>query len=242
MGLSGTLAAGFMFNEGLNVPLALFLAILSGVIFGCFNGFIVAKANIPPFIVTLAALSIARGISLLYTGGKPIYNLPRSFIAIGRGTVGGIPISFIITLAVFFAAQFILSRTKFGRYVYAIGGNEDAARLSGVTVDKIKILVYTISGFTAAIGGIILSARLASGQPTLGLGMELDAIAAVVLGGTSLFGGKGHVWGTLFGALFLTVLGNGLNLMGVSSFWQQVMKGAILLIAVMAYERGKRTR
>ena len=242
IGLCGTLAAGFIGFSHLSTPVAIILALLVGLAIGLTNGAIIAKVNIPPFITTLAMLSIARGISLLYTGGGPIYNLPADFIAIGRENLLGIPVSVLVMFAIIALGWFVLSKTTFGRSVYAVGGNEEATRLSGLSTSKIKIVIYGISGLTAAVSGVLLSARLASGQPTLGQGNELDAIAAVVLGGTSLFGGRGQLWGTIVGGLILSVLGNGLNLIGVSSFWQLVVKGVVLLAAVMAYERGKVVR
>ena len=240
--LSGVLSAGFIFFNQMPTGVAVVMAVLVGTLVGLINGVIIAKGNIPPFITTLAMLSIARGLSLLYTGGYPIYDLPKSYTQLGRGCVLGIPIPIFLMIIIVAVAWFVLERTKFGRYVYAIGGNEESARLSGIAVSKVKVLIYMICGFTAGVSGVILSARLASGQPTLGQGMELDAIAAVVLGGTSLFGGRGHLWGTVAGGFFLAVLGNGLNLLGVSSFWQQVLKGVVLLIAVLAYEKGKTSK
>ncbi len=239
IGLCGTLAAGFIGFSHMATATSVILAVLVGVAIGFINGVIVAKVNIPPFITTLATLSIARGVSLLYTGGGPIYNLPSDFVAIGRADVLGIPVSVLVMFVIIVAGWFVLSKTTFGRCVYAVGGNEEATRLSGLSTSKIKIAIYSICGFTAAVSGVLLSARLASGQPTLGQGNEMDAITAVVLGGTSLFGGRGQLWGTIVGGLILSVLGNGLNLIGVSSFWQQVVKGVVLLVAVMAYEKGK---
>jgi ribose transport system permease protein len=242
IGLCGTLAAGFIGFSHFSTPVAVILALLIGLGVGLTNGVIIAKVNIPPFITTLAMLSIARGVSLLYTGGGPIYNLPPDFIYLGREDILGIPISVVVMFVVIALGWFTLSKTTFGRSVYAVGGNEEATRLSGLSTSRIKILIYGISGLTAGVSGVLLSARLASGQPTLGQGNELDAIAAVVLGGTSLFGGRGQLWGTIVGGLILSVLGNGLNLIGVSSFWQLVVKGVVLLAAVMAYERGKVVR
>lgn len=239
VGLTGTLAAGLLYKNEMSLIMALPLALMAGSLVGLFNGIAVSKAKIPPFIVTLATLSIARGLSLLYTGGYPIYNLPQNFIYLGRGYILGVPVPILITLVIVAFAVILLGRSKFGRHVYAIGGNEEAARLSGIPVDRVKIMVYVLSGLAASITGILLSARLASGQPTLGQGLELDAIAATVLGGTSLFGGKGRLIGTVIGALFLGVLSNGLNLLGVSSFWQLILKGLVLLIAVVIYERGR---
>lgn len=239
VGFCGTLSAGFIYFSQMSTGVSILLAALLGVVLGFANGFIIARGNIPPFITTLAMLSIARGMTLLYTGGYPIYDLPEAYVFIGRGKLMGLPVSVLVMIIIVAVAWFVLSRMRFGRYVYAVGGNEESARLSGLSVARIKIIVYMISGFTAGVGGILLSARLASGQPTLGQGMELDAIAAVVLGGTSLFGGRGQLWGTIAGGFFLSILGNGLNLVGVSAFWQMILKGLVLLIAVLAYEKGR---
>lgn len=232
--LVGTLTAS-MIVSGMSVWGAIILCLVLGMGCGALNGLMIAKANVPPFMATLAMMAIARGTILVYTGGYPVYGLPESFIIIGSGYVVGIPIPVIIMLIICIIACIIMDRTTFGRSVYAVGGNEKAARLSGISVSSVKIKVYIISGFTAAIGGIILTARLASGQPALGAGLELDAIAAVILGGASLSGGRGKVWGSIFGAVIMVVIGNGLNLLGISGFWQQIVKGTIIAVAVMSY-------
>ncbi|MEA5004061.1 MAG: ABC transporter permease [Christensenella sp.] len=238
--LAGTLAAGFMTTNGLPVPAGLLLGLLVGAAIGLINGIIIAKVKIPAFIVTLALMSTARGLALVYTGGRPITNIPEAALQLGRGYVGAIPVPVIIMIVVVAVAWIVLGSTKFGRHVYATGGNEECARLSGIKVDWTKIAVYTISGFTAGLTGILLTMRLASGQPTLGQGMELDAIAAVVLGGTALTGGKGYIFGTIIGCLFMQLLSNGFNILGISSFWQQVFTGIILLVAVSLYEKGNK--
>ncbi|MEA4854131.1 MAG: ABC transporter permease [Christensenella sp.] len=238
--LSGTLAAGFMTTNGIPVVLALLLALGVGAGIGFINGLIIAKIKIPAFIVTLALMSTARGLALVYTGGYPITNIPEEALQLGRGYLGAVPIPVIIMIIVVAIAWIVLSSTKFGRHVFATGGNEECARLSGIKVDVTKIAVYTIGGLTAGLTGILLTMRLASGQPTLGQGMELDAIAAVVLGGTSLTGGKGYVFGTIIGCMFMTLLANGFNILGISSFWQQVFTGIILLVAVSLYEKGSK--
>lgn len=235
--LSGTMLAGLIVNNELNTFSAFVAAMVIGIIAGLVNGVIVAKFKIPAFITTLAMMSTARGISLIYSGGYPLSGLPESVMFIGRGYALGIPVPVWFAIAIVMLALITLNLTKFGRYVYAIGGNEEAARLSGVKVDAIKIAVYSISGAMAALTGILYTARLASSQPTLGQGLELDAIAAVVLGGTSLSGGKGSIVGTIIGAVFMAVLGNGLNLLQVSSFWQMAVKGIILILAVLLYEK-----
>lgn len=238
--LSGTLAAGLMTTNGMPVAAAILIALAIGALIGFINGIIIAKVKIPAFIVTLALMSTARGLALVYTGGRPISNIPDAALQLGRGYVGPIPTPVIFMIIVVVVAWVVLSSTKFGRHVFATGGNEECARLSGIKVDITKIAVYTISGLTAGLTGILLTMRLASGQPTLGQGMELDAIAAVVLGGTTLTGGKGYILGTIIGCLFMQLLSNGFNILGISSFWQQVFTGIILLVAVSLYEKGKR--
>ncbi|MBO8161831.1 MAG: ribose ABC transporter permease [Thermosipho sp. (in: Bacteria)] len=216
-----------------SVFLGILAALLVGALLGAINGFIIAKGKIQPFIVTLATMAIARSLTLVYSQGMPITGFPQSFRVIGRGDVAGIPVPIIIMFVVFGIVFYISMYTKLGLYTYAIGGNETAAKLSGVKVDRYKIIIYMISGLLAATSAIILTSRLNSAQPTFGTGYELDAIAAVVLGGASLAGGKGTVVGTLFGALIMGILNNGLNLLNVSPFYQQGVKGIVILIAVL---------
>lgn len=234
LALSSALTAGFMVG-GMNSILAMFIGILLGALMGAANGVAVAKGKIAPFIVTLATMTIFRGLTLVYTEGKPITGISDSFAfqLVGRGYFFGIPFPVVITVIAFIILYILLRKTTFGRSVYATGGNEEAARLSGLKIDRIKIAVYSISGAMAALAGVILTSRLNSAQPTAGTSYELDAIAAVVLGGTSLAGGRGHITGTLIGALIIGVLNNGLNLLGVSSFYQQVVKGGVILLAVL---------
>lgn len=240
MALTGTMMAGFMINFSLPPILAILIGIVLGVFIGYITGSLVAYAKIPAIIVTLAMMEIARGAGLLYTGGYPLSGLPNSFSVIGRGYLFGfIPIPVLIMAIVFLVAYIILNHLPFGRYIYAIGGNEEAVRLSGIKVKKYKIMVYVISGITASISGMILVSRLMSGQPNAGEGYELSAIAAVVLGGTSIAGGRGHIGGTLLGALLMGVLSNGLNLMGVSSYVQMVLTGIIIIGAI--YFSSKKT-
>ena len=238
MALSGTLMAGMMV-AGLPPSLAIVLGLLVGAAFGAFNGVFVAFAGMPPIIVTLATMGIARGLGLIYTGGYPISGLPEGFAFFGRGSVAGIETPILIMIAVYAVGYVLLSHTSTGRYLFAIGGNEEATRLSGIRVSRYKLLVYTLSGTTAAIAGLILTSRLMSGQPNAGVGFELDAIAAVVLGGAAITGGRGMILGTLVGAMLLGVLNNGLNLMGVSPYLQTVIKGLIILLAI--YISRKRT-
>ncbi|WP_202406420.1 ABC transporter permease [Pontibacillus yanchengensis] len=233
MAFTGTIMAGLMINNGLPPYIGILLGILLGAAVGYINGMFVAYAKIPAIIVTLAMMEIARGLALLYTGGYPLSGMPSSFTFIGRGYLFGvIPMPVIIMALVFFLAYIILNHLPLGRYIYALGGNEEAVRLSGIKVKRIKALVFMVSGVTASISGLIITSRLASGQPNAGVGFELDAIAAVVLGGTAISGGRGHIFGTFLGALLLGVLSNGLNLVGVSPYVQRVLKGAIIIGAI----------
>lgn len=231
MALSMTVAAGAMLS-GVPVPLAAAAALLVGAMFGVFNGMLIAVARLPAIIVTLATMEIPRGLALLSTGGYPQTGLPQTFSSLGRGSIAGLQIPTLVMLLVVAGGFLLLRHHVAGRYFYAIGGNATAARFSGVPVARYQILAYTLSGLTAAIAGLVLGSRLMSGQPNAGIGYELDAIAAVVLGGASITGGSGSVAGTLIGALTLGVLNNGLNLMDVSPYLQKVLKGAILLAAI----------
>ncbi len=231
--LSGVLAAGCVSRYGFSIPVAFFVGIIVGIIFGLFNGFFISKTTIPPFIVTLATMNIARGLAGVYTGGAPVRVVSKEWQWLGAGYVAGVPVPVIIMIIIFIISLFILNKTKIGRYIYAVGGNPTAARFSGIDVAKVKFLVYSYSGIMAGIAGIILASRMYSGQPTAGEGAEMDAIAAVVVGGTSMAGGSGKLSGTLIGALIIGILNNGLNLMNVNSFWQTVVKGVVILLAVM---------
>lgn len=239
MALSGTVTASLM-AAGMPPEAAVLTGLIVGALFGAGNGAFVAYAKMPPIIVTLATMGIARGLALIYTGGYPISGLPDGFSFLGRGEIFGLQSPIFVMLVVYLLAYVLLNKTPIGRYIYAIGGNEEAARLSGVRVSRYKVMVYTLSGLTAALAGIVLTSRLMSGQPNSGIGFELDAIAAVVLGGTAIAGGRGAIIGTLVGAMMLGVLNNGLNLMGVSPYVQNVIKGGIILLAIyIGRTRGK---
>ncbi len=212
---------------------AIIIGILVGGGIGWFNGWTITRFKVPPFVATLAMLTIARGLTMLWTDGFPINGLGEEFAFIGTGWLLGIPMPVWITVVVVALAAVLTRKTKFGRHVYAIGGNERAARLSGVNIKRVKISVYTIAGALAAVGGIIVTSRLDSAQPNAGISYELDAIAAVVIGGTSLSGGKGSIMGAVLGGIIIGVLNNGLVLLNVSPFWQQVVKGLVILIAVI---------
>lgn len=232
LAISGTLSAGLITFSGLPVPVAVLLGVILGTLLGLFNGTIIAKTGIPPFIVTLAMMQIARGAAYVYTGGMPVRTLEPGFNNLGIGYLGPIPLPIIYTVVLVAFMAILLNKTKFGRYVYAVGGNREAAKFSGINVARVEILVYTLLGFLSAITGIVLCARMYSGQPTAGNGAEMDAIAAVVLGGTSFSGGRGKIGGTIIGVLIIGVLNNGLNLLNISSFWQLIAKGAVILLAV----------
>jgi ribose transport system permease protein len=240
LAVSSVLAAMTM-KGGQGAGLAAGMAILAGAGMGSLNGLVIAKGNVAPFIATLGMMTLLRGVALVLTNGSPISDFSSNFFAmLGDGyVVRLIPVPVVLMLAMFVLFWFVLTRTVFGRHVYATGGNAEAAKLSGVNTDRVQILVYTVSGAMAALAGVILTSRLDSAQPTAGAGYELDAITAVVLGGTSLAGGRGWIFGTLVGALLIGVLNNGLNLMGVSAFYQQVVKGSVILLAVLLDRGGK---
>ncbi|MBW3245034.1 ribose ABC transporter permease [Epibacterium sp. DP7N7-1] len=232
MALSGTLAAGLMVNMAMPGWVGLLAGLGVGVGLGLFNGAMVAWGRMPAIIVTLATMGIARGLGLLYSGGYPISGIPSWISWFGIGRIGIVPVPVIAMVVIYALAWVLLQRTAFGRHVYAIGGNELAAKLSGVKTQFIKLTVYGISGLTSAFAALILTGRLMSGQPNAGVGFELDAIAAVVLGGTAIAGGRGLILGTLIGAVLLGILNNGLNLMGINPYLQDVIKGLIILLAI----------
>jgi ribose transport system permease protein len=232
LALAGVVMATLL-QQGWPVAPAIAAGLLIGFAFGALNGVAIAWGRLPPFIATLGMMSIARGCALLFTEGRPVSGFDETFRSLATARILGIPAPVLLTAAVYLVARFVLSSTRFGRYVYAIGGNEEATRLSGVNVRLHKIFVYGVSGLTSGIAAVLLTARLNSAQPIAGIMYELDAIAAVVIGGTSLAGGEGGVGGTLIGALIMGVLRNGLNLLGVSSFLQQVVIGLVIVVAVL---------
>jgi len=231
--LSGALTAGLMSRNGLPVSAAILLGIAAGSFLGMINGILSVYGKLPPFVATLAMLGVARGLTLVYTEGRPISGLPESFTNLGSGSLGPIPMPVTIWLLILLLVFMILRFTKFGLYIYAIGGNEETARLAGIPTNRIKVIVYAISGGLASITGVLLTARLWSAQPQMAAGLELDAIAASVLGGVSLFGGIGDVVGACIGALIVGMLGNGLNLLRIPSYYQQVIKGVVFVLAVV---------
>lgn len=231
IGFSGMISS-FLMVRGVPIPVAALAGIITGVFVGLSNGALVVYGKLPPFVVTLGSMSIVRGLSLLLTNGIPVSGIPQSFAVMGNGNFLGMPIPVWIMLALTMFFHYLLTKTPLGLYIYASGSNIQAAKLSGINTNKTILLVYTFSGFLAAIAGLIFTSRVLSGQPTAGTGYELYAVASSVIGGTSLSGGEGIVSGTLIGALIIGVLRNGLNLMGVSAFLQEVLIGVVIIVAV----------
>lgn len=209
------------------------VGILAAAGVGLLNGALVAWGRVPPFITTLATMTVVRGVALVLTNGEPIVKTDGPYLWLGQASVGPIPVPILLMVVTLVGAHWFLSRTRWGTYVYAVGGNAEAARLSGISLAGIQILVYVLGGALAGLAGLVLAARLSSAQPNTGVGFELDAIAAVVLGGTSLMGGEGTIWGTTVGAFIIGVLNNGFNLMNVSPFYQLIAKGAVIVLAVL---------
>lgn len=242
LALCGAFAASLIAME-VPVLLAVPTALLAGAALGAISGIIIAKGKVQAFIATLVTMTLLRGVTMVYTDGRPIStgftDTADSFAWFGTGYALGIPVPVWLMIVVFAGAWYLLNHTRFGRYVYAVGGNESATRLSGINVDRVKIGVYAICGLLAALAGIIVTSRLSSAQPTAGMGYELDAIAAVVLGGTSLMGGKGRIMGTLIGALIIGFLNNALNLLDVSSYYQMIAKAVVILLAVLVDNKNK---
>ena len=230
--MSGVLGAAAVVWGGMPEIVGILIAIFSGLIFGLLNGLVIALTKIPPFIVTLASMNIAKGIAYVYSGGKPIRCMTDAWKFLGAGYVGPVPTPVVTMTIVFIIAVLFLNRTQMGRHVYAVGGNDTAAKFSGISTAKVKFVVYSFSGLMAGLAGITIASRLYSGTCTSGDGAEMDAIAAVVVGGTSMAGGSGRLGGTLIGVLIIGILNNGLNLMGVNSDWQYIIKGAVILLAV----------
>jgi inositol transport system permease protein len=231
--VTGVTAAMLAHPDSYPVLIPIVMGLLAGLLMGAFNGFIITKSKIAPFIVTLGTMTIGRGLALILSDGRPVSNLSDSFNYLGSGTVFGIPFLILIFILVFALCSIILNKTVLGRYIYAIGGNEQAARASGINIDRVKLSVYSISGLLAGLAGILLASRITTGQPNAGAGFELDAIAAVVIGGTSTAGGRGTMAGTLIGVLLIGVINNGLDLLNVTSYYQQVVMGIIIIGAVV---------
>ena len=238
--LSGCISAGCVARYNLPLPIALLMGLLVGHLVGMFNGAVISKTTIPAFIVTLATMNIAKGLAYVYTGGSPVRVVTKEWQFLGAGYVGIFPTPVVILVIVLIITAIIMNKTKMGRHMYAVGGNQQAAEFSGIKVEKVKFFVHAFSGLMAGLAGIVLASRMYSGQPTAGDGAEMDAIAAVVVGGTSMAGGSGKIGGTIIGGLIIGVLNNGLNLLNVNSFWQYVVKGVVILLAVfLDYFRNK---
>ena len=238
--LSGCISAGCVARYNLPLPIALLMGLLVGLLVGMFNGAVISKTTIPAFIVTLATMNIAKGLAYVYTGGSPVRVVTKEWQFLGAGYVGIFPTPVVILVLVLIITAIIMNKTKMGRHMYAVGGNQQAAEFSGIKVEKVKFFVHAFSGLMAGLAGIVLASRMYSGQPTAGDGAEMDAIAAVVVGGTSMAGGSGKIGGTIIGGLIIGVLNNGLNLLNVNSFWQYVVKGVVILLAVfLDYFRNK---
>jgi ribose/xylose/arabinose/galactoside ABC-type transport system permease subunit len=234
LALSSVMAA-YMLQSGMPVPAAILVGLAVGAACGLVNGITITRASVPPFVATLGMMTIARGLSLVFTGGKPITGLPDAFRFIGTGSIGPIPTPIVIAAATFIIGYVMLTRTSLGQFIYAIGNNPVAARYAGISVGMNITFVYVVSGLLSALAGMILIARLDSAQPTAGLAFEFDAIAAVVVGGTSFAGGQGGLGGTLIGVLIIAVLNNGLNLLNISSFYQPVVSGIVIALALLLH-------
>lgn len=235
LALSTVVTADLM-QRGIPVPFAILIGLALGGGAGLGNGLIITKAHVPPFVATLGMMTVARGLSLTYTQGRPVTGLPDSFRFMGTGSIGPIPMPIIIAGITFIVCFLLLTRTRIGESIYALGNNPVAAHYAGIATNKYTAFVYILAGLLAALAGMILVARLNSAQPTAGISYEFDAIAAVVVGGTSFAGGQGSLVGTLLGVLVIAVLNNGLNLLNVSSFWQPFVTGAVIALALLLYK------
>jgi ribose transport system permease protein len=232
--VSGMIAADCMTRMGLPVAASIAAALLGGSLFGVFNGAVAAYTNVPPFIATLGSMSIGRGLALLFRAGYAISDLPESFNMIGQGSLFGVPYATLVLILMIFCSWFLLHKTIFGRCVFALGWSKETLRLSGVNIKWVKLRIFIFVAFCASIAGVIMASRVGSAQPMAGNGWEMDAIAAVVIGGGSISGGRATIAGTIIGALLLGFMGNGLNLMNVSPYLQIIFKGCIILVAVFA--------
>lgn len=235
--LSGAVSAGLIVRNGLPLEASVLLVLAIGFGLGLTNGALVVFGKLPPFVATLSMMGVARGLTLLYTNGKPISGMGDAYTRWGRDSldlplIGGVPLPVAVALVVVVLALLMLTRTRFGLHIYAVGGHQETSRLAGVPVSRVQLLTYAISGMLAALAGMLLTARLYSAQPQMGVGLELEAIASAVLGGVSLFGGVGNIPGAVVGSLLIGVLGNGMNLLRVASYQQQMIKGIVLVVAV----------
>ncbi len=232
VGLSGVVSTLLIAQFGVAIPPAIIAGILVGVLCGLVNGVLITRVNMPPFIATLGTMSVTRGLALVLTGGVAVYNLPESFSWLGGGSLFGLPVPVVLLVLVSAIMVVVLNKTLLGRHAFAIGSNREAAEMSGIRVSKQLVKVYMICGGLSGLAGVILASRIVTGQPTAGIGYELDAIAACVIGGTSLFGGVGTIAGSVVGAGLMGLIRNGSNLLNVSTFWQQISIGVIIWVAV----------
>lgn len=239
---SGVITAGIITNYQLPVWVGVLGGITVGLLCGMFNGFIISTTPLPPFIVTLAMMQMARGFAYIYTSGSPIRTMYPEFYNLGTLFVWGIPIQVIYAVVIMFFTVYLLNLSRMGRHIYAVGGNREAARFAGINDRRILFFAYSYTGMLAGICGVVLAARMFSGQPTAGDGQEMETIAATVLGGTSMLGGQGTIGGTMVGVLIMGSLSNGMNLLGINSFWQYVVKGVVILFAVYIDVLKKRTK
>ena len=241
LALSAALCAGMITKLGVPVPVAMVITLAVGLVLGAISGIMVTKGRLQPFIATLITMTVYRGLTMIYMDGRPIsglssvvYAMSRILVLFGKGSFLGIPVPVILFILAFVVFYVVLNKTTMGRKIYAVGSNDKCAKLAGISISKVKLAVYSVSGLMAALSGLVLLSRLNSAQPTLGDGYELDAIAAVALGGTSMNGGRGKVAGTLIGILIIGVINNGLNILGISSYYQDVVKGLVILVAVLS--------
>lgn len=230
--LSTAVMGELVVNRGVDPVLGLLIALGIGILVGCLQGSIIAFINIPPFIVTLGGMTIWRGVALEFVKGQNLYGLPDTLTWLGSSSIGIVPTAVIAAILLYFIAWYILKRTKFGLYTYAVGGNEDATRLSGINIKRTKILIYSFAGLLCGVAGIMIAGRMNGTSAIVGQGYELDAIAAVAIGGTAMSGGKGNIWGTLIGAVMMGVIRNGLNLLSVSPYFQMIIIGVVIVTAV----------
>ena len=239
LGLSGVITA-VLLNHVSNIFVGILAGVTAGIVCGALNGLLITRAQLPPFIATLAMMSVARGLAFGLTGGETIRNLPADFLTIGQGEILSIPVPILVMVIIAIIAGYLLKSTTWGRYVYAIGGNEEAAHFSGVNVKKVKLIVYLLCGLTAGIAGVLFTSRFGVGQSTAGLGYELDVVAAAVIGGVSLSGGRGTILGAIIGSLLMGILRNGLVLLNVSEYWQEVAIGLVIIMAVIIDRKSKK--
>ena len=239
MALAAVCSAKLGLPDGPPIIVAFIVAICVGASCGLLNGVVIAKGKVPPFIVTLGMSLIARGMALLVTNAMPVFGLSKEYIYLGSGKIGDVPVIAIVMAVVLVIATFILEKTRFGRHVYAIGGNEQSAHISGIRVDRVKIATYVIMGAITGFCGMLLAGRIQSGTPTMAVNYELDAIAGAVIGGVSTSGGVGRVYGAVVGSLLLTMISNGLDLLNVSAYYQQIIKGLIIILAVLIDVKSK---